>query len=139
MTVPVEENAGGSSSAASILMETVQWSSLIDVDDLDPVSEADYEVLSEVQEVLRKRGALERFGICLLHRHFDVNEGELAVEYTDVESRVSTVRVESAAEAEGPFLETMWRFADRPTGVTVCVRRCSYSSGHRNVHVKEGR
>jgi len=120
----------------AVIMETVQWSSLTDVDDVQPITDRDYVVLSEVKEILQKYGAMDRFGVCLLHRHFDVKEDELAVEYTDVESRISTVRVESAGRAKGPFLETMWRFSDRPSEVTACVRRCSDSDGHKNVHLK---
>lgn len=123
----------------AVILETVQWSSLTDVDDVERITDQDYVVLNEVKEVLRKHGVMDRFGVCLLHRHFDVKEDELAVEYTDVESRISTIKVESAGTARGPFLETMWRFSDRPHEVTACVRRCSDSDGHKNVHGKEER
>ncbi|MEA2560108.1 MAG: hypothetical protein QOH06_1612 [Acidobacteriota bacterium] len=121
----------------AVIMETVQWSSLTDVDDVEPITDQDYAVLREVKEILHKHGMMDRLGVCLLHRHFDVKEDELAVEYTDVEKRISTVKVESAGRAKGPFLETMWRFSDRPDEVTACVRRCSDSDGHKNVHVKD--
>ena len=123
----------------AVIMETVQWSSLVDVDDVEPITDQDYVVLNEVKEVLQKHGVMDRFGVCLLHRHFDVKEEELAVEYTDVENRISTIKVEAAGGVKGPFLETMWRFSDRPHEVTACVRRCSYSDGHKNVHGKEER
>lgn len=124
----------------SVVLETVQWSSLLDVDEVDPVGSDDHKVLKEIQKILKNNGALNRFGICLLHRHFDVNEGEIAVEYTDTENRISTVKVEPVKEIiDKSYLQTMWRFSDQPNSITVCVRRCSYNSGHRQIHVREGR
>jgi len=122
-----------------VLLETVQWSSLIDVDDVKPVDDQDYVVLEEIRQVLAKHGSTERFGICLLHRHFDVAPGEIAVEHTDTASRVSTVRVEQHGP-EGDYLQTMWRFGQTPEGTTVCVRRCNNSGGgHKNEHLNEQR
>ena len=122
----------------AVILETVQWSSLTDVDDVRPVDAQDYVVLEEIRQVLAKHGSMERFGICLLHRHFDVAPGEVAVEYTDTASRISTVRVEQHGP-EGDYLQTMWRFGPGPEGVRACVRRCSYADGHKNEHVQEKR
>ena len=102
----------------------------------------DYAVLAEIADVLKRHGYTQRFGVCLLHRHFDVANDEVAMEITDVEARTSIVRVEKRPVAdEGSQLETMWRF--RESGdtqlATVCVKQCSYSSGHKQVHVKQGR
>lgn len=136
MSKQIVSNSEANELHGAVILETVQWSSLTDVDDVQPITDRDYVILSEVKEVLQKYGAMDRFGVCLLHRHFDVKEDELAVEYTDVESRISTVRVEPAERAKGPFLETMWRFSDRSSEVTACVRRCSDADGHKNVHLK---
>lgn len=119
----------------AVILETVQWSSLVDVDEVKPVDDHDYAVLEEIRQVLAKHGSTERFGICLLHRHFDVAPGEIAVEYTDTASRISTVRVEPHGP-EGDYLQTMWRFGSSPEGVTFCLRRCNSSSSHKNEHVK---
>jgi hypothetical protein len=123
-----------------MILETVQWSSLVDVDDVKPVDDQDYVVLEELRQVLAKHGSTERFGICLLHRHFDVAPGEIAVEHTDTANRISTVRVEPHGP-EGDYLQTMWRFGSSPEGVTVtvCVRRCNNVGGHKNVHGNEER
>jgi hypothetical protein len=124
----------------AVILETVQWSSLVDVDDVKPVDDHDYMVLEEIRQVLAKHGSTERFGICLLHRHFDVAPGEIAVEHTDTAKRISTVRVEPHGP-EGDYLQTMWRFGPSPEGVTVtvCVRRCNNAGGHKNLHVGEER
>jgi hypothetical protein len=124
----------------AVLLEAVQWSSLADVDDVKPVDDRDYTVLEELRQVLVRHGSTERFGICLLHRHFDVAPGEIAVEHTDTENRVSTVRVEPGGP-EGDYLQTMWKFGEGSEGVStrVCVRRCNNAEGHKNEHVKEMR
>jgi hypothetical protein len=123
-----------------VILETVQWSSLVDVDDVKPVDDQDYMVLDEIRQVLAKHGSTERFGICLLHRHFDVAPSEIAVEYTDTANRISTVRVEPHGP-EGNYLQTMWRFGLSRESVPVifCVRRCNNEGGHKNVHVKAER
>ncbi|MEA2691978.1 MAG: hypothetical protein QOJ16_1365 [Acidobacteriota bacterium] len=137
------QHGGGSTSQApngAVILETVQWSSLVEVDDVKPVDAHDYVVLEEIRQVLAKHGSTERFGVCLLHRHFDVAPGEVAVEYTDTANRISTVRVEQQGP-EGDYLQTMWRFGSGPEGVTtrVCVRRCNNEGGHKNMHLKEER
>jgi len=84
---------------------------------------------------------LGKFGVCLLHKHFELAENEIAVEYTDVDSRTSTVIVEPAQQTTaGKHIETLWRFKqDGPASVTVCEQKCYYNQGHRAVHVKVGR
>ncbi len=123
-----------------VVLEAVQWSSLVDVDDVKPVDDRDYMVLDEIRQVLAKHGSTERFGICLLHRHFDVATSEIAVEYTDTANRISTVRVEPHGP-EGNYLQTMWRFGSSRESVPVifCVRRCNNDGGHKNEHVKAER
>ncbi|MGB0557538.1 MAG: hypothetical protein ACPGJW_09790, partial [Paracoccaceae bacterium] len=92
---------------SSIVMQSVQWSKLDDIDDIAPVNNSDYQVLNELRDVLIKHGYSERFGICLLHKHFDIAEGEIAVEHTDVEARVSTVTVQdNAPSRDDNMIET---------------------------------
>ena len=121
-----------------IELQTVQWHQLGHIDAVEPLGDEDYAVLKEVGDVLRKYGKEERFGVCLLHKHFDLSEGEMLVEETDEESRVSTLSVRPASEDIGSSIETAWRFSLSATTVTHCVIRCSYNSGHKRMHVKEG-
>ncbi|MGQ8365472.1 hypothetical protein [Glaciecola sp. 1036] len=96
---------------STIKLEAVQWSSLKDIDDVEPLNEKDYSVLTELREVLLKHGYINRFGIKLLHRHFDISQDEIIMENTDVESRVSVLSVEKDSSKENT-IETMWRFSD---------------------------
>lgn len=125
----------------TLVLETVQWASLPDIDDVEPLKETDAVVLREVGDLLRRHGVTARFGVCLLHRHFDLAPGEVLVEETDTEARVSTLRVQAKADSQGQgsSVETMWKFGKEPVCAVVCVRRCVYNGGHTRPHVREGR
>jgi len=91
--------------------------------------------------VLLRHDCLDRFGVALLHKHFEPADNEVLVETTDVEARTSTLSVEQRTDHKGRLLETQWRFAtgDSPRDVTVCVNRCHYDRGHKTRHHREGR
>ena len=126
---------------SQVVLETVQWSSLPNIEDVEPISASDRQVLDEIRDVLVRHGRTGRFGVCLLHKHFEVAADEVAVEYTDVAARTSTIVAEPAAKMSGRNqIETVWRFKnDGPVAVTVCEQKCDYNQGHRAVHVKVGR
>ena len=111
-----------------IVLETVQRSRLLHIHDVAPLSDADYEVLREIGDVLRRHGRTDRFGVCLLHKHFDVSEDEELLEDTDEQQRLSTVRVVKAGATQESSIETMWRYSDKLVAGTKCVIRC-ISSG----------
>ncbi len=126
-----------------IVMETVEWSTLDHVDEVVPVNEKDDVVLEELRDVLVKHGYCERFGITLLHRHFDLGKDEVNVETTDEESRMSITCPKKLADLEeSQAIQTQWRFKyDGVTAVTVCENRC-FSVGsvsHNTKHVEVGR
>src|ERR1044071_1748291 len=94
-----------------VVLETVQYSSLMDIDEVEPLGDRDHEVLTELREVLRKHGATDRFGVCLLHKHFDLNEDEVLMETSDAFARVSTLAVAPRNSRQGRSIETMWKFS----------------------------
>ena len=120
----------------NITLETVQWSKLKDIDNVDPISEKDHEVLSELRSVLMRHNYMDRFGVCLLHKHFDLEADEILMETTDTESRVSSIAVEKAGDSTNT-IETMWKFKPGGTGITKCVLRCHYWLGHKQRHHRE--
>jgi hypothetical protein len=121
-------------------LDTIQWTSLTDIDEIQPIDDRDYEVLDDLRSVLAKHGYTHRFGICLLHKHFDLGNDEVLMETTDASARISTLAVQRRGEQTTNSIETMWKFSDKsgPLAVTKCVARCHYDSGHRQVHSKEG-
>jgi len=124
-----------------VVLEGVQWASLKHFDDIEPITDEDFEVLSEIRDVLDKHEYLDRFGIALLHRHFEIQEDEFAIEYTDEQKRISEVRIEKREEAtEKNSVQTMWRFTkEGANAVTRCVLRCNSSGSwsHQRYHNKE--
>lgn len=123
-----------------VTLETVQYSSLTDVDEVEPLSDRDHLVLTDLRDVLRKHGVTDRFGVCLLHRHFDLNDDEVLVESTDPGARVSTLTVARRNSIQGRSIETVWRFSKDRSIVagTECRQTCQYDNGHMQVHIKVG-
>jgi hypothetical protein len=80
-------------------------------EDMRPMGPTDEPLLADLREVLIRHDALDRFGITLLHRHFDVSEGERLVEVADPLSRKLVIRPErvDADAAESP-VATSWSF-----------------------------
>ncbi|GHH89114.1 hypothetical protein GCM10018793_70980 [Streptomyces sulfonofaciens] len=78
------------------------------VREVEPFSEKDQPCFEEVREVLKKHGALSRFGLTLLHQHFDMADNEVLLETTDVENRVQTLTVKKKSDLDS-VLETAWR------------------------------
>lgn len=70
----------------------LQWTTLVDIADVRPIDDSDSPVLEEIRQVLLKHGAVKRFGVSLLHRHFDVADDEFMLETTDEEKREHWVR-----------------------------------------------
>jgi hypothetical protein len=103
------------------------WSGLPRVDDARPLGDDDRELVAELRAVLDRYGALDRFGITLLHSHFDLEDNEILVETVDPESRVLTIQPvpEEKAAGEGELVPTSWRL-DAPDGnprvLTYCHR-----------------
>ncbi len=77
---------------SQIVMESMQWSTLNHMADVEPIGEGDSECLEEIRLVLQKHNALGRFGLTLLHSHFELQDDEMMLETTDVEKREHWVR-----------------------------------------------
>src|SRR5437867_11090458 len=77
---------------SQIKMESIQGSTLNRISDVIPIDQSDAECLEEIRRVLEKHNSLQRFGVSLLHSHFDLADDELMLETTDVEKREHWVR-----------------------------------------------
>lgn len=106
---------------------------LPDIAKVEPLDATDITILTEIQDVLRRHNALTRFGVNLLHKHFDMADDEIMVEYTDEAARTQTIRVEkkskSLADNEG-IIYTQWAF-DEASGLVVTTACCSFYKSHR--------
>ena len=109
-----------------------------EVQGFDP--ELDQPLFDEIKEVLRKHDSLHRFGITLLHKHFEVYEGEKLVESCDAENRTLTLRPVAAALGEDEsYVQTNWRFdVDSTFANQLCFADCLKSgSVHKEIHKKK--
>lgn len=68
-----------------IAVQMTRWSEFQDVDKV--LKSNGEEWFYELRDVLKKHNALDRFGITLLHKHFDVADDEIMLETTDVGNR----------------------------------------------------
>ena len=105
------------------------------VDQVVPRSASDEECFAELRAVLARHHALQRFGILLLHEHFEVAHDEVLVEECDVVRRVLTIAPRKLEKADGNVLETSWRL-DTGEAAHRCLSRCLRDplGSHRDVH-----
>jgi hypothetical protein len=99
-----------------LVLQPLQWNTLRDIDAVKPIDASDAECLEELRRVLEKHNRLDRFGVALLHRHFDVADDELLLETTDVSRREHWVRPVKKSFLEQAGLEaqtTVLRFDER--------------------------
>lgn len=68
---------------------------LPDIEEVSPLSERDEACFREIKEILRQHDSLRRFGLCLLHEHFQTSDDEILVEVCDPETRTLISRLEA--------------------------------------------
>jgi hypothetical protein len=114
---------------SQVVLNALQWSSLKYIDDVRPIDHRDAACLEEIRLVLAKHANLDRFGIALLHSHFQLADDELLLETTDVEQREHWVRPVKKSDLEEAGLEpqtTILRFDE-----SGCSQVCGcYQSNH---------
>jgi hypothetical protein len=117
-----------------IVTRPMQWADTPDISAVPPLSDGDRECFRELRDVLERHGRLGRFGINLIHKHFDVSDDEVLVETIDVASRTLTVRpMPKAGMPEA--IETQWQLASGDA-LQVCHGYCLYNSGHSRFHTQ---
>lgn len=75
-----------------IALQPLQWNTLKHIDDVEPIGANDAACLEEIRSVLERHDCLNRFGLALLHSHFDIDDDELLLETTNVAEREHWVR-----------------------------------------------
>jgi hypothetical protein len=113
---------------------SAQLSDLRDVDHFGP---ADEPVFQELRDVLARHGALQRFGVVLLHQHFPVRDDERLVEFVDSDQRVLTIKPVAVDDAQvRSAVETQWRL-DQLTPTLGCEQWC-YEDPATKKHLNTG-
>ena len=105
--------------------EIQNWNDLAHVDDVAGFTSDDAALFEEIREVLKKHDALTKYGVCLLHKHFELKEDEVLLETCDSSKRVLTVRPVSSASLETrSALQTIWSLANGAEAITKCRVVC---------------
>jgi hypothetical protein len=123
-------------SRATIEVAPTQWANLKDIHEVEPLNEADYPCLSEIRDVLKKYDRQERFGVALLHKHFDMEPDEVLVEHTNVQDRILTI-CPVQVEAAGETIQTIWSLGDgAPETMLGCQQYCGkdVQGNHNSFH-----
>jgi hypothetical protein len=115
-----------------VVTRPMQWAPIPDISAVPPLSERDRECFRELRDVLERHGCLGRFGVNLIHKHFEVADDEVLVETIDTESRTLTVRAMPKAEMP-EAIETQWQLASGEA-LQICHGYCVYNSGHSRFH-----
>lgn len=115
-----------------IVVQPMQWASIPDISEVDPLSAADRDCIREIRDVLARHGRLDRFGINLIHKHFDIAEDECLVESIDEATRTLTVRPEKKSYI-GKAIETQWQLTDG-AACMLCRQYCDPPGGHPSRH-----
>lgn len=112
-------------SREKLIVAPTQWGCYEEIEDVEPINDSDLKCLSEVREVLKKYNKRSRFGVALLHKHFDVKSDEILVEYTNKQERTLTIKPVKRDQA-GSIIETIWEIGDGENNQVVlgCVRYC---------------
>lgn len=110
-------------------MEPLTWNDLPSIHDVRPIDDADRACLDEIRGVVERHGKVNRYGVALLHQHFELREGEVLVEHCDLDARtLSTAPQAATSEVLERYIPTIWRFDGH------VANACSYCPTHGNQH-----
>lgn len=106
------------------------------ISDVTPRSAADDALFADLAAVLDRHGALDRFGVTLLHTHYPIADGEVLLEATDEDARVQTLT--PVMERPGNVIETVWRLGPGGKAMAHCICPEDSKGNHMGTHIKKG-
>lgn len=116
-------------------VQPMQWKPVVDISTVSPFSPEDAQCFRELRDVLLKHNALDRFGISLVHRHFDINSDEEMMEYTDHENRTLIVKPVKKSEIDWEHTTiTNWKLTEGEEVATVGCGCARNANGHLGYH-----
>ena len=105
------------------MTQALAYAGFPDIDSVRPKTEADDPLFKKLAAVLAEEGALNRFGVTLLHTHFPIREGETLLETTDRDAREQLIRPVPVSDLDDQkHLETSWRLG--PQGEVRLACQC---------------
>jgi hypothetical protein len=120
---------------STLSVQAMQWKPIDDISAVSPFSPEDAECFKELRDVLLKFGALDRFGVSLIHRHFDIADDEEMMEYTDVENRTLMVIPVKKSDIDWQHTTmTNWKLNQGEEVATTLCGCARSSNGHLGYH-----
>jgi hypothetical protein len=117
----------------TLVVQAMQWAPIPDMNRMEhDFTDTDAECLAEIRTVLMKHGKLERFGLTLLHKHFDVADDECLLETIDATNRTLVVRPVPRSTL-GQAVQTQWRL-DAVDPLLWCESYCNRTSNGDHQH-----
>ncbi|WP_299460622.1 hypothetical protein [uncultured Microscilla sp.] len=87
------------------------YAALQDITEVRPYdAEKDKALFNDLRKVLEAHGAKDRFGVTLLHDHFEVNDGEQMIETHDPITRELTIKPYRTGSMKHELQATNWKF-----------------------------
>jgi hypothetical protein len=115
--------------------------SLRDIHEVSSRSPAEDGCFAELKEVLRRHGLEKKYGITLLHKHFDLRDDEILVEHTDIGQRTLVSKpMKVGSVPTQNLIEVTWSL-DNDLVVGNCRSHCYYDwtmVRHETRHTAEG-
>jgi hypothetical protein len=91
------------------------------IDESSSLDESDFACFSEIRDVLSRHGKVERFGVTLLHKHFDMQPNEVLVESVSSASRSMTITPDVIDSSDINTIDTQWYLGSSvPLSVVKC-------------------
>ncbi len=117
-----------------LTIQPMQWGKIADLQNVPSIAADDIQCMKELREVLAKHKKLDRFALHLIHKHFDISDDEILVEYNDVSTREQYFKVEKInSETMKYAIPTTWTLEQmEPIARCVCAYRSN--SGHLGRH-----
>jgi hypothetical protein len=121
-----ENRTHGDTMSMNIVPLAFAVNRLAHIDQAERRLDSEAGLFGEIREVLKRHGVEKKYGLALLHKHFDLADGEVLMEYTDIENRTLITKPTPRSEASaGNAVETVWSL-ESGNMTTACVGFCYY-------------
>jgi len=109
----------------ALSISPMQWATIADLHDTPPLNDEDLACMRDIRDVLIRHGKLNRFALHLIHKHFDLADDEILVEYSEASAREQYFRVEKrTATIVESSIPTTWTLEHMsPLAHCVCAKR----------------
>jgi len=121
----------------AVQIQPMQWGDIpyMGSEELEVFTAEDAACFQDIRDVLVKHDALKRFGMFLIHKHFEVSDDEEMTECTDHAGRTLTILPRKKADIDRSVtIPTNWIFTETEEVAIACCTCARNSGGHQGFH-----